>query len=84
MKESHRYEIWLGEDRVSLADYSLMPGEKQFVHTELTTQKIVLINGAKAFNQFLSWHENKGQTYLKTRLTYALARVRADRANLVS
>ena len=33
-ESAHRYEIWLGDNRVSLADYSLMPGERHFVHTE--------------------------------------------------
>jgi predicted GNAT family acetyltransferase len=31
---SHRYEIWVDEKRVGHADYSLMPGERHFVHTE--------------------------------------------------
>jgi predicted GNAT family acetyltransferase len=31
---SHRYEIWVDEKRVGHADYSLMPGEIHFVHTE--------------------------------------------------
>jgi len=33
-ESAHRYEIWLGDNRVGLADYSLMPGERHFVHTE--------------------------------------------------
>lgn len=37
-KPAHRYEIWLGDDRVGLADYSLMPGEKHFVHTEVRAE----------------------------------------------
>jgi uncharacterized protein len=31
---SRRYEIWLAEKKVGHADYSLMPGERHFVHTE--------------------------------------------------
>ena len=31
---SHRYEIWVDEKKVGHADYSLMPGEIHFVHTE--------------------------------------------------
>jgi predicted GNAT family acetyltransferase len=31
---SHRYEIWVDEKKVGHADYSLMPGERHFVHTE--------------------------------------------------
>ena len=30
-----RYEIWLGDERVGLADYSVRPGEIHFVHTEV-------------------------------------------------
>jgi predicted GNAT family acetyltransferase len=37
-EQAHRYEIWLGEDRVGLADYSLMPGERHFVHTEVNPE----------------------------------------------
>jgi predicted GNAT family acetyltransferase len=33
-EKSHRYEIWVDNVRVGLADYSLMPGERHFVHTE--------------------------------------------------
>ena len=33
--EAHRYEIWLGDEKVGHADYSLMPGEIHFVHTEV-------------------------------------------------
>jgi predicted GNAT family acetyltransferase len=32
---AHRYEIFLGEEKVGHADYSLMPGEIHFVHTEV-------------------------------------------------
>jgi uncharacterized protein len=32
---AHRYELWLGDKRVGLADYSLVPGERHFVHTEV-------------------------------------------------
>ena len=31
----HRYEIWLDGEKVGHADYSLMPGEIHFVHTEI-------------------------------------------------
>jgi predicted GNAT family acetyltransferase len=34
-QESHRYELWLEDKRIGLADYSLMPGERHFVHTEV-------------------------------------------------
>lgn len=33
--ELHRYEIWLEGQKVGHADYSLMPGEIHFVHTEV-------------------------------------------------
>ncbi|MFM7014271.1 MAG: GNAT family N-acetyltransferase [Actinomycetota bacterium] len=33
--EAHRYEIYLGDERIGLADYSLQPGERHFVHTEV-------------------------------------------------
>ena len=33
--EERRYELWLGEERVGLADYSVRPGEIHFVHTEV-------------------------------------------------
>ncbi len=33
--EAHRYEIWLGDEKVGHADYSLRPGEIHFVHTEV-------------------------------------------------
>jgi uncharacterized protein len=33
--EAHRYELWLEDKRIGLADYSLMPGERHFVHTEV-------------------------------------------------
>jgi predicted GNAT family acetyltransferase len=32
---AHRYEIWVDENKVGHADYSLMPGERHFVHTEV-------------------------------------------------
>ena len=34
-EQARRYEIWVGDVRVGLADYSLMPGERHFVHTEV-------------------------------------------------
>jgi hypothetical protein len=34
-QEGHRYELWLEDKRIGLADYSLMPGERHFVHTEV-------------------------------------------------
>jgi predicted GNAT family acetyltransferase len=34
-QEAHRYELWLEDKRIGLADYSLMPGERHFVHTEV-------------------------------------------------
>jgi predicted GNAT family acetyltransferase len=33
--EAHRYELWLEDKRIGLADYSLLPGERHFVHTEV-------------------------------------------------
>ena len=33
--EKHRYEIWLDGAKAGHADYSLMPGEIHFVHTEV-------------------------------------------------
>ena len=33
--EAHRYELWLEDKRIGLADYSLVPGERHFVHTEV-------------------------------------------------
>ncbi len=33
--ELHRYEIWLEGNKVGHADYSMMPGEIHFVHTEV-------------------------------------------------
>ena len=33
--EKHRYEIWIGDEKAGHADYSLMPGEIHFVHTEV-------------------------------------------------
>lgn len=32
---NHRYEIYLGDERVGLMDYSLRPGEIHLVHTEV-------------------------------------------------
>jgi predicted GNAT family acetyltransferase len=37
-EQAHRYEIWLGDGRVGLVDYSLMPGERHFVHTEVSPE----------------------------------------------
>ena len=36
--EQHRYEIWLGEEKVGHADYSQFPGEVHFVHTEVNPE----------------------------------------------
>jgi predicted GNAT family acetyltransferase len=33
--QSRRYEIWLGDEKVGHADYSVRPGEIHFVHTEV-------------------------------------------------
>ena len=33
--ENHRFEIYLGSERVGLMDYSLRPGEVHLVHTEV-------------------------------------------------
>jgi uncharacterized protein len=33
--ELRRYEIWLGDEKVGHADYSVRPGEIHFVHTEV-------------------------------------------------
>ena len=33
--ENHRFEIYLGDERVGLMDYSLRPGEIHLVHTEV-------------------------------------------------
>ena len=33
--EKHRYEIFIGDEKVGHADYSLRPGEVHFVHTEV-------------------------------------------------
>ena len=33
-----RYELWLGDDMVGLADYSLQPGQLHFVHTEVNPE----------------------------------------------
>jgi predicted GNAT family acetyltransferase len=38
-QESHRYEIWVDEKKVGHADYSLMPGERRFVHTEVDPEQ---------------------------------------------
>ena len=37
-EQAHRYEIWVDNNRVGLADYSLMPGERHFVHTEVNPE----------------------------------------------
>ena len=37
-EKSHRYEIWVDDVRVGLSDYSLMPGERHFVHTEVSPE----------------------------------------------
>jgi predicted GNAT family acetyltransferase len=37
-EKEHRYEIWLDDVRVGFADYSLMPGERHFVHTEVSPE----------------------------------------------
>jgi predicted GNAT family acetyltransferase len=37
-EQAHRYEIWVDDVRVGLADYSLVPGEKHFVHTEVSPE----------------------------------------------
>jgi predicted GNAT family acetyltransferase len=37
-QQANRYELWLGDDRVGLADYSRMPGERHFVHTEVNPE----------------------------------------------
>ena len=37
-EQAHRYEIWVDEVRVGLADYSLMPGERHCVHTEVNPE----------------------------------------------
>ena len=33
-QDLHRYEIWVDGKKVGHADYTLMPGERHFVHTE--------------------------------------------------
>ena len=38
-EENRRYEIYLGEDRVGLMDYSLTPGEIHLVHTEVDPEQ---------------------------------------------
>ena len=37
-QQANLYELWLGEDRVGLADYSRMPEERHFVHTEVNLE----------------------------------------------
>jgi predicted GNAT family acetyltransferase len=37
-EKAHRYEIWVDDVRVGFADYSLMPGERHFVHTEVNPE----------------------------------------------
>jgi predicted GNAT family acetyltransferase len=34
-QEAHRYELWLDDKRIGLADYRSMPGERHFVYTEI-------------------------------------------------
>ncbi|CAB4634137.1 unannotated protein [freshwater metagenome] len=34
-EQAHRYELWLDEKRIGLAEYSSMPGERHFVNTEV-------------------------------------------------
>ncbi len=34
--EAHRYELWLDDAQIGLAEYSLAPGERHFVHTEVS------------------------------------------------
>lgn len=34
-QQLHRYEIFLGEEKVGHADYQQLPGEIHFVHTEV-------------------------------------------------
>lgn len=36
--ESHRYELWLQEQRVGLMDYELTDGEIHLVHTEVNRE----------------------------------------------
>lgn len=36
--EAKRYELILEEKRIGLANYSLMPGERHFVHTEINPE----------------------------------------------
>ena len=36
--ENHRYEIYLGDERVGLMDYSLRPGEIHLTHTEVNPE----------------------------------------------
>jgi predicted GNAT family acetyltransferase len=37
-EQARRYEIWVDDNRVGLADYSLIPGERHFVHTEVNPE----------------------------------------------
>jgi len=37
-QEAHRYELWVDDVQVGLADYSVMPGERHFVHTEVSPE----------------------------------------------
>jgi predicted GNAT family acetyltransferase len=37
-EQAHRCEIWVDDVRVGLADDSLMPGERHFVHTEVNPE----------------------------------------------
>ena len=37
-EKERRYEIWVDDVRVGVADYSLMPGERHFVHTEISPE----------------------------------------------
>jgi predicted GNAT family acetyltransferase len=34
-KQDHRYELWLEDSKIGHADYSVTPGERHFVHTEV-------------------------------------------------
>jgi predicted GNAT family acetyltransferase len=36
--EAHRYELFLGDERVGLMDYELRPGEIHLVHTEVNRE----------------------------------------------
>jgi predicted GNAT family acetyltransferase len=37
-ESAHRYELWLGEVRVGLADYITAPGQRHFVNTEVNPE----------------------------------------------